>query len=77
MEQKSSSLWNWFKGSKNENSNEDNRYFASIEMGKQIGEQICNAMQGSVVKKVLRNTKISNNDAYCIKYHHYRVWSFN
>lgn len=63
MEQKSNSLWNWFKGSKNDGSNEDNRYSASIEMEKQIGEQIYNALQGSVVEEVLRKTKTSNH--YC------------
>lgn len=64
MEQKSNSLWNWFKSSKNDGSNKDNRYSASIEMEKQIGEQIYNALQGSVVEEVLRKTKTSNNDAY-------------
>lgn len=62
--ERSSSLWNWFKGPKNESSNEDSRYSASIEMEKQIGEQIYNALQGSVVEEVLRKTKTSNNDAY-------------
>ena len=64
MEKKSNSLWNWFKSSKNDGSNEDNRYSASIEMEKQIGEQIYNALQGSVVEEVLRKSKTSNNDAY-------------
>lgn len=36
----------------------------SIEFEKQIGEQIYNALQGSVVEEVLRKTKISSNDAY-------------
>ena len=64
MEKRSNSLWDWFKSSKNDGSNEDNRYSASIEMEKQIGEQIYNALQGSVVEEVLRKTKTSNNDAY-------------
>jgi Zn-dependent protease with chaperone function/uncharacterized tellurite resistance protein B-like protein len=33
-------------------------------MEKQIGEQIYNALQGSVVEEVLRKTKTSNSDAY-------------
>lgn len=64
MNQKSNSLWNWFKGSKKESVSDGNRYSASIEMEKQIGEQIYNALQGSVVEEVLRKTKTSNNDAY-------------
>ena len=64
MEKRSNSLWDWFKSSKNDGSNENNRYSASIEMEKQIGEQIYNALQGSVVEEVLRKTKTSNNDAY-------------
>ena len=64
MEQAKNSLWNWFKGLKNNSLNEDNRYSASIEMEKQIGEQIYNALQGSVVEEVLRKTKTSSNDAY-------------
>ena len=64
MEQKSNSLWNWFKGPENESSNKADRYCASIEMEKQIGEQIYNALQGSVVEEVLRKTRTSNNDSY-------------
>jgi len=36
----------------------------SLELEKQIGEQIYNALQGSVVEEVLHKTKISSNDAY-------------
>ncbi len=64
MERKSNSLWNWFKSSKEDNSKETDRYSASIEMEKKIGEQIYNALQGSVVEEVLRKTKTSNTDAY-------------
>ncbi len=64
MEQKINSLWNWFKGSKEDKIHGTNRYSASIELEKQIGEQIYNALQGSVVEAVLRQTKVLNNDAY-------------
>ena len=64
MEKKTKSLWNWFKGSKNEEKQDADRYSASIEMEKQIGEQIYNALQGSVVEEVLSKTKVSNSDAY-------------
>lgn len=36
----------------------------TIELEKQIGKQIYDALQGSVVEDVLRKTKVSNNDAY-------------
>jgi hypothetical protein len=36
----------------------------TIELEKQIGKQIYEALQGPVVEEVLRKTKISNNDAY-------------
>ena len=64
MGQTKNSLWNWFKKPVEESYEENNRYSASIEMEKQIGEQIYNALQGSVVEEVLRKTKTSNNDAY-------------
>lgn len=65
MGQRSSSLWNWFKGSgKDGKVNESERYAATIEMERQIGEQIYNALQGSVVEEVLRKMDISSNDTY-------------
>lgn len=36
----------------------------TIELERQIGEQIYNALQGPVVEEVLRKTKISSRDAY-------------
>lgn len=36
----------------------------TIKLEKQIGEQIYNALQGSVVEEVLRKMKISSSDAY-------------
>ena len=65
MGQRSSSLWNWFKDSgKDCKVNESERYSATIEMERQIGEQIYNALQGSVVEEVLRKMDVSNNDTY-------------
>ena len=40
------------------------KFNPTIELEKQIGTQIYEALQGSVVEEVLRKTKISNNDAY-------------
>ncbi len=60
---KKNSLTNWF--CKNNDKNEDTeRYSAAIELEKQIGKQIYNALQGSVVEEVLRKTKVSGTDAY-------------
>lgn len=60
---KKNSLTNWF--CKNNDKNEDiERYSAAIELEKQIGKQIYNALQGSVVEEVLRKTKVSGTDAY-------------
>lgn len=64
MGKSTNSLWNWFKNSKEETKDTKERYSASIEMEKQIGEQIYNALQGSVVEEVLRKTKTSNSEAY-------------
>lgn len=60
---KKNSLTNWF--CKNNDKNEETeRYTAAIELEKQIGKQIYNALQGSVVEEVLRKTKVSGTDAY-------------
>ena len=60
---KKNSLTNWF--CKNNDKNEETeRYSAAIELEKQIGKQIYNALQGSVVEEVLRKTKVSGTDAY-------------
>lgn len=60
---KKNSPTNWF--CKNNDKNEDTeRYSAAIELEKQIGKQIYNALQGSVVEEVLRKTKVSGTDAY-------------
>ena len=64
MGQKSNSLWEWFKNSRKDVDEDSDRHSPSLEMEKQIGEQIYNALQGSVVEEVLRKTRISSNDAY-------------
>lgn len=58
------SLWSFFKNSKEEAPQESGRFPATIELEKQIGEQIYNALQGRVVEEVLRKAKTSKNDAY-------------
>lgn len=60
---KKNSLTNWFC-MKNDKNEEAGRYSAAIELEKQIGKQIYNALQGSVVEEVLRKTKVSGTDAY-------------
>lgn len=64
MEAKTNSLFNWFKNLTNEPPEENGRFATTLEFEKQIGEQIYNALQGSVVEEVLRKTKTSNNDTY-------------
>ncbi len=61
----SSSLRDWF-GKKNPEAGEsgDSRWTPSIELEKQIGEQIYNALQGSIVEDVMNRTRISSMDAY-------------
>ena len=56
-------IWNWLKSSKDETT--DNRHPLSIELERQIGEQIYNALQGNIVEEVLREIKTSSSsDAY-------------
>lgn len=64
MGKKSNSLWNWFKGQKEEKQKVADRFSTSIEMERQIAEQIYNALQGSVVEEVLKKINTSNTDAY-------------
>ena len=64
MEAKTNSLFNWFKNLTNEPPKENGRFATTLDFEKQIGEQIYNALQGSVVEEVLRTTKTSNNDTY-------------
>ncbi|MBQ2807609.1 MAG: M48 family metalloprotease [Bacteroidaceae bacterium] len=64
MENNLNNLQEWFKKYKGNDSNDTDRFSAFIEMEKQIGEQIYNALQGSVVEEVLRKTKVSSADTY-------------
>lgn len=43
---------------------ETNRYSATLELEKKLGEQIYNALQGKIVEDVIRKVKISNSDSY-------------
>lgn len=56
------SLLNWFK--RTSESDSSNRLNPALELEKQLGEQIYNALQGSVVEEVLRKIKTSSSDAY-------------
>ncbi len=59
------SLRNWFKKAAPEaEAQRDIRWVPTIELEKQIGEQIYNALQGTIVEDVLRKTRITSNDAY-------------
>ncbi|MBR6699856.1 MAG: hypothetical protein IKL71_07565, partial [Bacteroidaceae bacterium] len=64
MDTSTNSLWHWFKGTDKDDRQTDGRFSASIELEKQIGEQIYNALQGTVVEEVLRKIKTTNTDAY-------------
>lgn len=64
MENKKKSLWHWFKNSNEEGKQVATRFTPTIDMEKQLGEQIYNALQGSVVEEVLRKTKTAGNDTY-------------
>lgn len=57
------SLKEWFKKT-NDTDKDLCKYNPSLELEKQIGEQIYNALQGSVVEEVLRKINRSNSDAY-------------
>lgn len=62
----SNSLWHWFQEKEaDENQNQEKgRFSASIDLEKQIAEQIYNALQGTVVEEVLRKIRTTNTDAY-------------
>lgn len=64
MDISTNSLWHWFKGTDKDDRQADGRFSASIELEKKIGEQIYNALQGTVVEEVLRKIKTTNTDAY-------------
>ena len=62
-----SSLLSWLKkpASESKTVTGPNDLIPSIDLEKQIGEQIYNALQGSVVEEVLRKTKISRCRRSC------------
>ena len=63
MADKIKPLFNWFKS--NDDQHTSNSLPLSIELEKQIGEQIYNALQGEIVEDVLRELSTnSNSDAY-------------
>ena len=63
MADKIKSLFNYFKS--NDDQRTSNSLPLSIELEKQIGEQIYNALQGEIVEDVLREISTnSNSDAY-------------
>ena len=63
MADKIKSLFNYFKS--NDDQRTSNSLPLSIELEKQIGEQIYNALQGEIVEDVLRELSTnSNSDAY-------------
>lgn len=64
MEKKISKLLNWFKNPVENKINAPNRLNPTLELERQIGEQIYNALQGSVVEEVLHKIKTSSSDAY-------------
>lgn len=59
-------LCNWFKQLTEETATAKsaNQLNPTIELERQIGEQIYNALQGNIVEEVLRKTKVSSLDAY-------------
>lgn len=63
---KAVNLLNWLKqpAAKTHTVKSRNNLIPAIDLEKQIGEQIYNALQGGVVEEVLRKTKTSSNDAY-------------
>lgn len=63
---KPTNLLNWLKqpAAQTHTVKSRNNLIPAIDLEKQIGEQIYNALQGSVVEEVLRKTKTSSNDTY-------------
>lgn len=66
MEKKKSNLLSWFSKSHEDATivKSSQKFNPTIELERQIGSQIYNALQGSVVEEVLAKTKASNHDAY-------------
>lgn len=66
MEKKKTGLLSWFsKAEEDVNIVKSHRNFnPSIALERQIGQQIYNALQGTVVEEVLRKTSVSGRDTY-------------
>ncbi len=66
MKNKLSSLLKWFTEPVDEDkiARSKNNFNPVIELERELGEQIYNALQGSVVEEVLRKTKITSHDTY-------------
>ena len=66
MKTKASNLFNWFSKSVEDINIVKSRsnFNPSIELERQIGEQIYNALQGTVVEEVLKKIRMSGSDTY-------------
>ena len=66
MKTKASNLFNWFSKSAEDINIVKSRsnFNPSIELERQIGEQIYNALQGTVVEEVLKKIRMSGSDTY-------------
>lgn len=66
MKKEHSNLFSWFSKSAEDVNIVKSRsnFNPSIELERQIGEQIYKALQGTVVEEVLRKTKLSGSDTY-------------
>jgi len=66
MKTKASNLFNWFSKSEEDINIVKSRsnFNPSIELERQIGEQIYNALQGTVVEEVLKKIRVSGSDTY-------------
>ena len=66
MKSKASNLFNWFSKSVEDINIVKSRsnFNPAIELERQIGEQIYNALQGTVVEEVLKKIRMSGSDTY-------------
>ena len=66
MKTKASNLFNWFSKSVEDINIVKSRsnFNPAIELERQIGEQIYNALQGTVVEEVLKKIRMSGSDTY-------------
>lgn len=66
MENNKSALSSWFSKSREDATivKSTQKFNPTLELERQIGSQIYNALQGSVVEEVLSKSKVSGHDAY-------------